>query len=202
MATIRKRGNAYQIRVSAGYDSNGKQIVKTKSWTPAPGMTKKQIEKELNKQAVNFEQQVEKGQFLDGTITLAEFIEKWMKEYAQKQLKEKSIKGYNDVIPVILQAIGHIKLAKLQPHHLQEFYNNLSEDGMRRDIKYRAADNFKEIMHDKGFTQKKLAEAAEVSEYCLRSYISGKNVTKTTALKIAAALGEKDIFTPVNKVLE
>ena len=198
MATIRKRGNAYQIRVSAGYDSNGKQIVKTKSWTPAPGMTKKQIEKELNKQAVNFEQQVETGQFLDGTITLAEFIEKWMKEYAQKQLKEKSIKGYNDVIPVILQAIGHIKLAKLQPHHLQEFYNNLSEDGMRRDIKYKAADNFKEIMHDKGFTQKKLAEAAEVSEYCLRSCTSGKNVAKTTALKIVAALGEKDIFTPVN----
>ena len=31
----------------------------------------------------------------------------------------------------ILPAIGHIRLDKLQPMHLIEFYNNLSEEGIR-----------------------------------------------------------------------
>lgn len=198
MANIEKRGDSYRIRVSCGYDSSGKQLFKRMTWKPAPGMTKKQIEKELSKQAVLFEQQVETGQFLDGTITLAQFIERWLKDYAKKQLKATSLKGYNDLIPVILQALGHIKLAKLQPHHLQEFYNNLSENGVRRDVKYRAVDNFKEIMHRNGFTQTKLATMAGVSEYSLRSCVRGKNVAKTTADKITAALGEKDIFKTVD----
>ena len=45
MATVRKRGKYYQIRVSCGYDSLGNQVVQTKSWTPEKGMTEKQITK-------------------------------------------------------------------------------------------------------------------------------------------------------------
>ena len=55
MATIRKRGNSYQIRVSCGYDTSGNQVVQTMTWKPADGMNKKQIEKELQKQAILFE---------------------------------------------------------------------------------------------------------------------------------------------------
>ena len=43
MPTIQKRGDTYRIRVSAGYDSNGKQLMKSMTWKPAPGMTPKQI---------------------------------------------------------------------------------------------------------------------------------------------------------------
>ena len=38
MATVRKRGKSYQIRVSCGYDIAGKQIVKTLNWTPPDGL--------------------------------------------------------------------------------------------------------------------------------------------------------------------
>ena len=62
MATIRKRGNTYQIRVSCGYDVNGDQVVQTMTWKPDEGMSKKQIEKELNRQAVMFEEDVMGGQ--------------------------------------------------------------------------------------------------------------------------------------------
>ena len=34
MATIRKRGDSYQIIVSCGYDSNHKQILKRKTYRP------------------------------------------------------------------------------------------------------------------------------------------------------------------------
>ena len=61
MATIRKRGNSYQIRVSCGYNTMGNQVTRNKTWTPDEGMTPKQIEKELNRQAVLFEEACNKG---------------------------------------------------------------------------------------------------------------------------------------------
>ena len=60
MATIRKRGNAYQIRVSCGTDMQGKKIIESMTWKPEANMTARQIEKELNKIAVHFEENVKK----------------------------------------------------------------------------------------------------------------------------------------------
>lgn len=39
MATIRKRGNSYSIRVSCGYDVNGKHKEQAMTWKPDEGMT-------------------------------------------------------------------------------------------------------------------------------------------------------------------
>lgn len=198
MATIEKRGDSFRITVSCGYDVTGKQIRRKTTWTPPPNMTKRQLEKELERQKVMFEEQCRTGQFLDGSITLADFSAKWFKDYAEKNLKEKSLTGYKDILPRIIQALGHIRLAKLQPHHLMEFYNNLGESGMRLDTKYKAADNFKDILKNKGITQSELAKSAEVSIQCVRSCVSGKNVSKNTADRIAAAINKKDLFEPVN----
>ena len=98
MATVRKRSNTYQIRVSAGYDFKGNQIIKSKTWKPSPTMTERQIKKELETQTVLFEQQVQNGQFLDGNITVSEFIERWFKEYAESQLKVRTLQSYKDLI--------------------------------------------------------------------------------------------------------
>ena len=62
MATIRKRGNTYQIRVSCGYDTSGNQVIRTTTWKPEPNMTARQIEKEVQKQAMLFEEKCLKGQ--------------------------------------------------------------------------------------------------------------------------------------------
>ena len=62
MANIRKRGNAYQIRVSCGYNTKSEQITQTMTWKPPEGMTPKQAEKEVQKQAVYFEEKCMKGQ--------------------------------------------------------------------------------------------------------------------------------------------
>ena len=62
MATTRKRGDSYQIRVSCGYDTSGNQVVQTMSWKPAEGMTQKQIMNELKRQEILFEDKCKKGQ--------------------------------------------------------------------------------------------------------------------------------------------
>ena len=46
MAYIEKRGDAYKIRVSCGYDTNGKQVRQSFTWRPPENMTARQIEKE------------------------------------------------------------------------------------------------------------------------------------------------------------
>ena len=43
MATITKRGDTYRIRCSRGYDSQGKQVIRSTPWKPPPGMTEKQV---------------------------------------------------------------------------------------------------------------------------------------------------------------
>lgn len=63
MANIRKRGNSYQIRVSAGYDALGRQVVRSMTWKPEPGMSERQVSAELNRQAVIFENTVTRGMF-------------------------------------------------------------------------------------------------------------------------------------------
>ena len=88
MATTRKRGNSYQIRVSVGYDTKGNQVVRTKTWKPSAGMTARQIEKELLKQAIMFEEQCLKG-FVTTDIKFEEFADRWFEEYAKSNLKKR-----------------------------------------------------------------------------------------------------------------
>ena len=75
-----KKGISYRIRVGAGYDSEGKQIRKSMTWCPSPGMTEKQIEKELNRVTIDFEKKVENGLVFEN-VKFKEFSEKWINDY-------------------------------------------------------------------------------------------------------------------------
>lgn len=189
MATIQKRGDSYRIRVSAGYDVNEKQIVKSMTWTPSPGMTAKQIEKELNRQATLFEEGVKNGQHMSGNTRFQEFSERWMIDYAEKQLRPKTVARYKDMLAQINMAIGHIKLDKLQPHHLMAFYNNLAETGIRRDEKYQPLPVFENNIKTKKLTHAKMAELAGVSTTTISTLMKGGHVRKDIAAKLAGALG-------------
>ena len=131
MPTIRKRGDTYQIRVSLGYDMKGKQIIKTSSWKPAPGMTKKQIEKELERQGFLFEEKCKSGMAIDGNVKFAHYADSWM-SINENNLSPTTYNRYVSLLDRINQAIGYIKLAELRAHHLQEFYKNLAENGINK----------------------------------------------------------------------
>lgn len=42
MPSKRKRGNAYELRASCGFNAKGKRIMKTRTWKPPYGMTEAQ----------------------------------------------------------------------------------------------------------------------------------------------------------------
>lgn len=175
MASIRKRGkNSWQITVSCGYDINGKKITVPKTVRRPPGMTDKQWEKELKKIALEFERQVETGQYLDGSkMTFAEFVEKWIKDYASSELAPKTFHRYQQLLSRILPALGHIRLDKIQPTHLLEFYANLKERGIREDTTYIAkANELRKVIKEKAITDKELAEKADLQIRMVRKVLN------------------------------
>ena len=194
MATIKKRGNSYLIRVSCGYDMQGKQIVHSMTWKPEAGMTVKQMEKEVQRQAVLFEEKCKSGLYLSNNIRFADFAEKWLTDYAEKQLKAKTIAPYKDLLKRINQAIGHIKLNQLQPIHLLRFYDNLAEDNIRNDIKYKPCPHFYEVATNTNLTKTALAQKATISINTLNQAYKGKNISYLSASKIANALNYKIEF--------
>lgn len=198
MATITKRGDTYKITVSCGYDLEGKQIRRHTTWKPTPSMAQRQAKKELDRQAVLFEEKCRSGQVLDGNIKFADFSERWLTDYAEKQLKPRTLATYKALLPRILTAVGHIRLDKLRPNHLTAFYANLEERGVRLDTKYRSRKNFKEAIPS---TKTALAEAAGVSINTLDSLTSGRNVSRKSAEKISAALNRplEEVFELVDK---
>jgi integrase len=195
MASIEKRSeNTYRITVSNGYDSNGDKIRKRKTITVDPSLTPKKLEAELNKQAALFEKEVDNGTFLDGgKLTFAELTKSWLEDYETKQLAPKTLARYKDMLDSrILPAIGHIKLQKLQPKHLSEFYNNLAEEGIRRDVKYLAkSEDFKNLMKQKKLKAVELSKSAKVSPDTIRRIRAGASVTAKTAETISAAFEVK-----------
>lgn len=69
-------------------------------------------------------------------MNLKDFYEYWLKEYADKQLEKTTLAAYiAEIEQKIIPALGHLKIAKIKPTHLQSFYNNLLEDGVRKDGK-------------------------------------------------------------------
>lgn len=129
MANIRKRGDAYQIRVSNGYDVRGKQIVRSKTWKPAPGMSKRQIKNELNRQAVLFEEEVTLGHVKPANIKFEEFAEQWYKEYAPENLKRSTYEMMGHMRPRVYAAIGQLKVDKITRSIIQRFIDDLRANG-------------------------------------------------------------------------
>lgn len=129
MATVTKRGKSYRIRSSVGYTTEGKQIMKSKTWTPALGMTERQIEKELKRQMVLFDEECQGTSLRDGHIKLQSFAEQWLKEYVEVSLGKRTQANYRQLLPRIYGGLGHLYMDKITPRQIQQFINGLSEPG-------------------------------------------------------------------------
>ncbi len=95
-------------------------------------MTQKQIEKELERQKLLFEEKVKNGICYDDNIRFHELVSMWMENYARKQLTIKTIARYEGLLKRILPAMGHLKLRDIKSLHLNMFYRNLEEDGINK----------------------------------------------------------------------
>ena len=111
MATIKKRegktGTSYLIRASCGYDLSGRQVERSMTWKPAPGMTPKQIEKELNRQAVLFDEKCAAQGAGNGNIKFEAFAKQWIAEYAEPNLRPRTVARLHQLEGRTYTALGH-----------------------------------------------------------------------------------------------
>ena len=192
MAKIIKRTKkdgtcSFSIRVSNGYDREGRQVLVNRTFTPPPGLTGKKLEKELQRQADAFEQEVHNGISLDASMKVDDLIERWFTEYAEKKLKPKTVYDYRRLVPRISAGLGQLKVCQVKPSHLMAFYSNLEEQGVREDSSYTAVPALLEQL-PKG-KRGQIAAAAGVSERTMATLYRGGNVSRSTAEKVASAAG-------------
>ena len=203
MARIEERRNkdgevtSYRFRVSQGYDIDGKQIVKVKTWKPPATLTKAQIKKEVQKQAAIFETECSFGLTVDSSMTFRQLYEMWLKEYAEISLKKTTLASYKSILRNVLKSIGHISLNKIQPHHLSDFYASLLGRTVKTNEAVLPTVDFKDyiLVYDgkkydhKRMKQAELSRKAEVSLTTIKVLLKGKKISVKCAQKIADALG-------------
>ena len=135
MASVRKRGNSYQVTVSNGRKPDGTQIIETATFKPDPIKTEKQNQKALEVFAFEFEQKVLSGKYLDGEkLTFQAFTEIWQTDYAEQHLEASTQQLYKHLLKLhILPVIGNLKISKIQPSQLNKLYKTLASE--RKDGK-------------------------------------------------------------------
>lgn len=94
MATITKRGETFRIKVSLGYDLNGKQIVKSTTFTPPSGVTPKKAEKLAAEYAVDYERHCKGYTALNENMRFSEMADWYFENYAPVELKESTAYTY------------------------------------------------------------------------------------------------------------
>lgn len=121
---IEKRAkDSYSIKVSVGKDATGKYKFQ---WTTVRG-NKKEAEKRLSELLT----QIDTGTFIKpGKITLAEYLERWLKDYVQPNLSPKTYEGRAQYVNrQIIPSLGKLALIALKPEHLQHFYAERLSNG-------------------------------------------------------------------------
>ena len=198
MATIEKTSSgSYRITVYAGTDCSGKRIRHRMNYKPTPGMTPRQIEKAAQRAAADFERSIEQGFALDNRQTFAQYAEYVLELKERTGVKPKTMDRYRGMMHRILPAIGHIKLTDLRPQHLNSFYKNLSEPGIRAEpgsatAKFDLADWLKKNK----ITRAAIAAKSGVGAPTVGAAVRGESIREDKAEAIAAAMGKKteDVF--------
>jgi len=158
MASIRKRGDAYQIRVLLK-DEKRNYVSKSMTWKPEKGMTERQIKKELERQEVLFEKLCKEGG-ADSTIKVKELSDLWFEEYAKLNLKNTTLDKLYIVSERVNNALGELKLDDLTARRIQTYINSLAKEGA--NMKTGAPLSQKTIKNHLGFISDVLGYAVKM----------------------------------------
>lgn len=95
----------------------------------------KGIKKDAEKEMRRLLHEMETGTFIKSEdLTLGEYLERWIKDYAMHQVAPKTQHRYTEILRVrVIPALGRIQLSQLRPIHLQQLYSQLLSEGARKD---------------------------------------------------------------------
>lgn len=121
LANITKRRNTFRIRVFVGYDMNGKQLVKSTTYTPPDGVTPKKAEKLAQEYAFEFERHCKGYSQLNENMRFSELADWYFTNYAPQELKESTIYTYKGQYKKhIAPVLGNMKLKDITTPKLMQ----------------------------------------------------------------------------------
>lgn len=202
MATIEKYngkdGISYRITVYSGFDTQGKRIRHRTTYKPDPGMTARQIDKAVQRAVADFERSIEQGFSLDNRQTFADYADYVIALKERTGTKHRTISGYKNLLIRTNQAIGHLAIQDIRAAHLNRFYQNLSEKGIRSTAdRAIASPTFREELKSKKLSMAKVAKLSGVAESTVNAAGKGEAILKEKGIAIAQAAGIPfaDLFT-------
>jgi hypothetical protein len=69
-----------------------------------------------------------------GKLTVAEYLEKWMRDYAQPNVSARTLERYRSIVDHhLIPGLGSLPLTKLQPLQIQAQYSAALQEGARKD---------------------------------------------------------------------
>ncbi|MCR4904207.1 MAG: site-specific integrase [Butyrivibrio sp.] len=126
MASIKKRGNSYQIRICIGRTPDGKQKFYNESYHPTAKSEKKALQ-EVHERAAILERELKSGLRYEGNaFTFYDFAFMWRDEWAKNNLTTKVIENYFEIYNNhVFDEIGGIPVNKITALQLQKLINGL-----------------------------------------------------------------------------
>ncbi len=121
---LRKRGpDSWQLIVFNGYDSRGQKRYSRKTFRG----TKKEAERKL----AEYVQEVghRSADVVAEGLTLIQLLDKWL-EFRAPQLAAGTVDRYRLAIEHVRPSFGRMAVAKVETHHIEDFYAKLHREGM------------------------------------------------------------------------
>lgn len=200
MANITKRTNSkgittYYFRVCVGRNELGEQIRVSDSWVVPSDMTPYKAKKIAEQKALEFETKA-LGNEISEKIKFEEFSKKWLKSYAEKQLRLRTIESNKQMLKRVNKEIGHLYLDNIKPTTLIALYEKLEEPRYEKTYSLREDINLKDLLHKNNILIKQVAKKSKVALDTINRLENGKRVSFETAKRISDSvnLEVKDLF--------
>lgn len=195
---------AYQVTVSKGIDPRtGKQRRRYKTFTPAPGMTKREIKQEIERLRVEMGDAQTNTNSREARKSFVIYANDLIDRRERSgQYKSRTAASYRSALAVIGEDFGNMPLSEITPEAIEAFYDHLRRSGSRRAGKTVVAKSgLRQYLKEHKITGVSLAEESGIAQSTLRRALAGESITKDVASRISKALGKKtsDLFAPNNE---
>lgn len=157
MASIRKRGDTYQITVCCGYSADGtSKIRQSTTWKPSkPNLTPKQLKKQLQAAAAAFEQRCKSEGAVVAAVKFEPFAEAYLNDVASRTLKPSTLAYYEQLKPRIYAQIGHLRLDRITPREIDKLIAFLCKERKSAKTVAVCKVNFRNLIQQHGYSQKR-----------------------------------------------
>lgn len=205
MASIKKiegkTGTSYKITVTKGVDSSGKQIRHFKTWTPDRPMTARQMEKEVQKVALDFEREIDLGFQADNRQTFDQYAKYVIETKELQGLAKNTVSHYKKFASKVSPFIGHMKLSDIRPQHINSLYRELGKPEAREILDtFKKKGNLTKAIEATGTNRYAFAAKCGLHDEAIYRACRGCGVKRENAEKIANAIGKpmRELFAPAH----